>query len=89
MSAQPITDLSRLCIHTITTRPWGIETAVEKYAKAGVKGITVWRDALEYRDIKNTRKLIQDAGLSVVSLCRGGFFPSIDLKKRKIRAMKK
>jgi sugar phosphate isomerase/epimerase len=83
MSAQPLTDLSRLCIHTITTRPWSIETAVEKYSQAGVKGITVWRDALEYKDINNTKRIIQDAGLSVVSLCRGGFFPSIGINKRK------
>ena len=83
MSAQPLTDLSRLCIHTITTRPWSIETAIEKYSEAGVKGITVWRDALEWKNIKSTGKLIRDSGLSVVSLCRGGFFPSIDINKRK------
>ena len=83
MSAQPLTDLSRLCIHTITTRPWSIETAIEKYSEAGVKGITIWRDALEWKDIKSTGKLILDSGLSVVSLCRGGFFPSIDVNKRK------
>ena len=65
----------RLCIHTITTKPWPIETAAAKYAAAGVKGITVWRDALTSRDIPRTGGLLRDHGLSVVSLCRGGFFP--------------
>ena len=76
MSSSPLTDLNRLCIHTITTKPWAIETSAEKFAKAGVKGITVWRDTLAGRDIKKTGQFIRDQGLSIVSLCRGGFFPA-------------
>ncbi len=72
----PSASLSRLCVHTITTKPWPIETAAARYAAAGVKGITVWRDALEGRDIAKTGALLRDHGLSVVSLCRGGFFPA-------------
>jgi sugar phosphate isomerase/epimerase len=76
-------DLSRLCIHTITTKPWKIEEAAKHYAAAGVKGITVWRDALEGRNSKQTGQLLRDQGLAIVSLCRGGFFPSKDIGKRK------
>ncbi len=83
MNAKPLTDLSQLCIHTITTKPWSIETAVQNFSSAGVKGITVWRDALEGRNIKKTGELIRASGLSIVSLCRGGFFPSTDPQKRK------
>ncbi len=68
--------LDRLCIHTITTKPWSIETAVANYASAGAKGITVWRDALAGRDIRRTGQLIRNHELTVVSLCRGGFFPA-------------
>lgn len=75
-------DLSRLCIHTITTKPWDIETAARQYAAAGVKGITVWRDALEGRNISQTGNMLRDQGLNIVSLCRGGFFPSADKTKR-------
>jgi len=82
MEGNALTDLSRLCIHTITTKPWPIETAAEKFAAAGVKGITVWRDALQGRDIAKTGQQLRSLGLSVVSLCRGGFFPSIDKAKR-------
>jgi sugar phosphate isomerase/epimerase len=74
--------LSQLCVHTITTKPWPIETAAAKYAAAGVKGITVWRDALEGRDIAKTGALLRDHGLSVVSLCRGGFFPATTAEGR-------
>lgn len=83
MAAEALTDLSRLCIHTITTRPWPIETAAERFSKAGVKGITVWRDALTGRNIRDTSRLLRDNDLSIVSLCRGGFFPSTDAQKRK------
>lgn len=68
--------LSQLCIHTITTKPWPIETAAERFAAAGVKGITVWRDAMDGRDPAKVGTMLRDNGLSVVSLCRGGFFPA-------------
>ncbi len=69
-------DLSRICIHTITTKPWPIETAIERFSARGVAGMTVWRDALEGRDIAAAGQRIRDAGMAVVSLCRGGFFPA-------------
>jgi len=84
MSSNEHKDLSRLCIHTITTKPWKIEEAAKHYAAAGVKGITVWRDALEGRDIRQTGKMLRELGLSVVSLCRGGFFAHKDAGKRKL-----
>ena len=68
--------LSQLCVHTITTKPWPIETAAERYAAAGVKGITVWRDAMDGRDPAKVGAMLRDNGLSIVSLCRGGFFPA-------------
>ena len=69
-------DISRLCIHTITTKPWPIETAIERFSARGVAAMTVWRDALEGRDIAAAGQRIRDAGMAVASLCRGGFFPA-------------
>jgi len=84
MSARQLTDLSQLCIHTITTKPWSIEEAAKNYSAEGVKGITVWRDALVDRNVKKTGKLLRDHGLNIVSLCRGGFFPNKEKEKRKL-----
>ena len=81
-SANP-TDISKLCIHTITTKPWKIEEAAKNYSAAGVKGITVWRDALQGRNIQQTGQMLRDHDLEIVSLCRGGFFPAKDISKRK------
>ena len=83
MNHLPVADLSRLCLHTITTRPWGIEEAASNYAASGVKGITVWRDALKGRNINKTGDLLREHGLTIVSLCRGGFFPASDPEKRR------
>lgn len=84
MSQNQLTDFSKLCIHTITTKPWNIEEAARNYADSGVKGITVWRDALTDRNIKQTGQMLRDNDLSIVSLCRGGFFANSDVAKRKL-----
>jgi sugar phosphate isomerase/epimerase len=75
-------DLSRLCIHTATTKPWGIEEAARRYGGSGVKGITVWRTAYADRTPAAAGALIRDHGLSIVSLCRGGFFPAGSAEER-------
>jgi sugar phosphate isomerase/epimerase len=82
MSAKPIKDLSKLCIHTITTKSWSIEEAAERYEAAGVKGISVWRQYLEGRDIATTGERLRKHGLEIVSLVRGGFFPSVSSAER-------
>lgn len=75
-------DLSKLCIHTITTKPWSIEESADRYAAAGVKGVSVWRQYLEGRDVAKTGDMLRSHGLEVISLVRGGFFPSVDSQKR-------
>ena len=84
MNREPINELSKLCVHTITTKPWNINDAAKNYAASGVKGITVWRDALTGRNIRQTGQMLREHDLSIVSLCRGGFFPSVDHEKRKL-----
>jgi sugar phosphate isomerase/epimerase len=70
-----LTDLSRCCIHTITTKPWSLEEAIEGYTNAGVPGITVWRQWLEPYGADAAGKMLRESGMEVVSVCRGGFFP--------------
>ena len=76
MPNDTIEDLSRLCIHTITTQPWSIEQAMDKYAQAGIGGITVWQDALDGRKAASVGGQLRSRNLEIVSLCRGGFFPA-------------
>ncbi|MDY0171125.1 MAG: sugar phosphate isomerase/epimerase family protein [Thermoguttaceae bacterium] len=78
MPPSPLTEFSRLCLHTITTKPWSIEEACDRYVAAGVCGITVWRQWLDGRNPEAVGRRLRAAGLEVVSLCRGGFFPAPD-----------
>jgi sugar phosphate isomerase/epimerase len=79
---QTVNELSELCIHTITTKPLDIEVAIRKYSGLGIGGITVWRDAKGNRSPRETGKLIRKSGLKPVSLCRGGFFASVERDRR-------
>ena len=68
--------MRRLCVHTITTKPLSLEECLVEFPKRGVSGITIWRQALEGRELGAVARQTRDAGLEVVSLCRGGFFPA-------------
>lgn len=50
---------------------------MDKYAAAGVGGITVWRQWLDGRNPERIGDELRARGLAVVSLCRGGFFPAV------------
>lgn len=67
-------DMNRLCVHTITTKSLSLEECFRQYPLRGIAGITVWRQALEGRDLPSVKRQAADAGLEIVSLCRGGFF---------------
>jgi sugar phosphate isomerase/epimerase len=64
----------KLAIHTITNKPWSARTCIERYAAAGVNGITFWLKDLEDEKPAALGQAARDSGLEVVSLARGGFF---------------
>jgi len=86
MPAAPLTDLTRCAIHTATHKPWSLAECCDAYAKAGVGGISVWRDVVvpEQRGVgvDEAAKILKDSGLAVPAYVRGGFFPSTDPAKR-------
>ncbi len=77
-----LTDFSKLCVHTLTTKSWNLKECVENYSAAGIHGITIWRNVLENQNLKEAKHLLDDHKMKVVSLARGGFFPSTEKKKR-------
>ena len=78
-----INDLNKLCVHTITTKPLKFEEACSKYASYGIKGISIWTDAVANMSPKDVKKCLKDNDLTAVSYVRGGFFPSVDKTKRR------
>ena len=83
MPAAPLTDLSRLAIHTMTNRPWTLQQCIDAYTRAGIGGISVWRNVVEAIGVSEAAKMLRDSPLKVVSLVRGGFFPAMDAGIRK------
>lgn len=74
--ARPISDHSRLSINTATTRAqWGLSEAIDGYARAGVSGISPWRDQIGEMGLSKAAKAIREAELTVTGVCRGGMFP--------------
>lgn len=69
-------DIDRLCIHTVTTKPLGLEEALTLYSQAGIPGVTLWRNSIQKLGISETKDKMQSASMKAVSLCRGGFFAS-------------
>jgi sugar phosphate isomerase/epimerase len=67
--------LDRLSINHYSIRQWDLTQLVSGCQKAGIKSIGLWRDKVNALGLEHARKLIQESGIAVSSLCRGGFFP--------------
>ncbi len=80
--ASEIKNLDKMCVHTITTKPLEFEVACAKYAALGVKGISIWRDAVAGLDPGTVISCLRKNDLTPVSYVRGGFFPALDPGKR-------
>ena len=77
-----LNDYSKLCVHTLTNKLWNLRQCVENYSAAGIHGITIWRNVLEGQNLKECKQILKDHKMNVVSIARGGFFPSIKKEKR-------
>lgn len=78
-------DGSRLAVHTMTTKPLSLAEAAEAYARRGIGGISVWVEALNDIATSTAKQIIDDAGLKVPALVRGGFFCAASEADRKVR----
>lgn len=72
-----------LAVHTFTTKPWSIGECIEGYAKRGIGGISIWRETVEGEDLCGVARQVRDAGLTGISLVRGGFFTGETKKERR------
>jgi sugar phosphate isomerase/epimerase len=77
-----LTGTERLCIHTITTKPLAFEEACALYADRGVKGISIWRDAVAEIKPGRVKQVLKENYLAPVSYVRGGFFPALQAEER-------
>jgi sugar phosphate isomerase/epimerase len=77
-----VTDLSRFSINQMTVKQLSLPELVEACGQLGVVNVGLWREPVQTYGVEATAKLVRDAGLTVTTLCRGGFFTAIDPDER-------
>ncbi|RLV55759.1 sugar phosphate isomerase/epimerase [Aeromicrobium phragmitis] len=75
--------LARLALNQRTTANWSLREAIDGCVAAGIPALGVWREPLAEVGVDVGARWIQEAGLRVSSVCRGGFFTSADPDERR------
>ncbi|MFT9667387.1 sugar phosphate isomerase/epimerase family protein [Streptomyces rhizosphaericola] len=81
-SPTPAASLARLSINQETIKQWSLPELAEGCAKAGIGQVGLWRAPIQAYGVERTARLLSDAGLTVTSLCRGGFLTALDPAER-------
>lgn len=74
--------MSRLSLNQETLRQWSLPELASGCADTGVRGVGLWRAPVQEYGPEAAGKLMREAGLTVTSLCRGGFFTAADPAER-------
>jgi sugar phosphate isomerase/epimerase len=74
--------IDRLSINQETVRQWSLPDLAAGCTAAGVTSVGLWRAPVQEYGVARAARLFRDAGLTVTSLCRGGFFTARDPKER-------
>lgn len=77
--------LARFSLNQITIDNLSLGQVVDACARRGIQHIGVWRHKLAETGLRASVRQIQDAGLSVSSLCRGGWFDAASARERRTR----
>ncbi|GAA4997593.1 sugar phosphate isomerase/epimerase family protein [Streptomyces siamensis] len=70
--------LARFSINQMTVKQLSLPELVDACRELGVLGVGLWREPVRAHGLKATAALVRDAGLTVTTLCRGGFLTATD-----------
>ncbi|GEC09840.1 xylose isomerase [Streptomyces spinoverrucosus] len=76
------TALERFSINQMTVKQLSMPELVEACVALEIGNVGLWREPVQSYGVEATAKLVRDAGLTVTTLCRGGFFTAIDPEER-------
>ncbi|MDT9701787.1 sugar phosphate isomerase/epimerase family protein [Streptomyces sp. P17] len=66
----------------MTVKQLSMPELVDTCGQLGVTNVGLWREPVQAYGLEATAKLVRDAGLTVTTLCRGGFFTALDPDER-------
>lgn len=77
-----MSDLTRFSINQMTVRQLSLPELTAACHELGVGNVGLWREPVQAYGVEAAAKLVRDAGLTVTTLCRGGFLTAIDPAER-------
>jgi sugar phosphate isomerase/epimerase len=75
-------DLSRFSINQMTVKQLSLPELTAACRDLGIGNVGLWRQPVQAYGVEAAAKLVRDAGLSVTTLCRGGFLTATDPDER-------
>ncbi|GAA2479164.1 sugar phosphate isomerase/epimerase family protein [Winogradskya humida] len=79
--------MKRFSLNQATTRGWPLPALAEGCVAAGVTQVGLWREEVQEFGVSATAELMRSSGLSVTTLCRGGFFDRPDWLSSNVAAI--
>jgi sugar phosphate isomerase/epimerase len=77
-----VTDLARFSINQMTVKQLSLPELTTACRDLGIGNVGLWREPVRAYGVEAAAKLVRDAGLSVTTLCRGGFLTATDPDER-------
>lgn len=74
---------ARLSLNQITVNRWSVAEAVDGCVRHDIRSIALWRHKIEEAGLAACVRSVNDAGLRVTSVCRGGMFPAATAEERR------
>ncbi|CAB66289.1 xylose isomerase [Streptomyces anthocyanicus] len=76
------TGLTRFSINQMTVKQLSLPELTAACRELGIGNVGLWREPVQAYGVEAAAKLVRDAGLTVTTLCRGGFLTALDPGER-------
>ncbi|WP_225828683.1 sugar phosphate isomerase/epimerase family protein [Streptomyces naphthomycinicus] len=76
------TDLARFSVNQMTVGQLSLPELADACVRSGIGNVGLWREPVRAYGVEATARLVRDAGLTVTTLCRGGFLTATDPVER-------
>ncbi|MFG3128659.1 sugar phosphate isomerase/epimerase family protein [Streptomyces tendae] len=74
--------LTRFSINQMTVKQLSLPELTTACGDLGIGNVGLWREPVQAYGVEAAAKLVRDAGLTVTTLCRGGFLTAVDPGER-------